>query len=131
MRFSPGDSVGPYRVTGVIGEGAMGVVYQVVNGVTGRLEAMKVLTDDVSHDLEQGERFLHEIQVQARPEHPNIAQVRTAFCEGRTLIMVMEQVDGDALSGVRCRLRSRRCGSSIRSSRRLDTRIQRASFIAT
>ncbi|MBM3788225.1 MAG: serine/threonine protein kinase, partial [Acidobacteria bacterium] len=97
MKFSPGDSVGPYRVTGVIGEGAMGVVYQVVNGVTGRLDAMKVLTDDVSHDLEQVERFLHEIQVQARLEHPNIAQVRTAFCEGRTLIMVMEQVDGDAL----------------------------------
>jgi len=97
MRFSPGDSVGPYRVTGVIGEGAMGVVYQVVNGVTGRLDAMKVLTEDVSHDLEQVERFLHEIQLQARLEHPNIAQVRTAFCEGRTLIMVMEQVDGDAL----------------------------------
>jgi serine/threonine-protein kinase len=97
MKFSPGDSVGPYRVTGVIGEGATGVVYQVVNGVTGRLDAMKVLTDDISHDLEQVERFLHEIQLQAKLEHPNIAQVRTAFCEGRTLIMVMEQVGGEAL----------------------------------
>ncbi|MFN0102605.1 MAG: serine/threonine-protein kinase [Bryobacteraceae bacterium] len=97
MRFSPGDSVGPYRVTAVIGEGATGVVYQVVNGVTGRFDAMKVLTDDVSNDLEQVERFLHEIQLQAKLEHPNIAQVRTAFCEGRTLIMVMEQVGGEAL----------------------------------
>lgn len=97
MRFSPGDCVGPYRVTAVIGEGSSGVVYQVVNGVTGRLEAMKVLTDDISRDLQQVERFLHEIQLQAKLEHPNIAQVRTAFCEERTLIMVMEQVGGEAL----------------------------------
>lgn len=97
MRFSPGDTVGPYRVTGEIGEGAMGVVYQVVNGVTGRFDAMKVLTGDGSHDLQQVERFLHEIQLQARLEHPNIAQVRTAFCEDRTLIMIMEQVEGEPL----------------------------------
>lgn len=103
MRFSPGDSVGPYRVTGVIGEGATGVVYQVVNGVTGRFDAMKVLTDDISHDLEQVERFLHEIQLQAKLEHPNIAQVRTAFCEGRTLVMVLEQVGGEALDEQICR----------------------------
>ncbi|MBM3784846.1 MAG: serine/threonine protein kinase [Acidobacteria bacterium] len=103
MRFAPGDTVGPYRVTGNIGEGAMGVVYQVVNGVTGRLEAMKVLTDDVSNDLQQVERFLHEIQLQAKLEHPHIAQVRTAFCEGRRLIMIMEQVDGESLDRILAR----------------------------
>jgi serine/threonine-protein kinase len=100
MRFQPGDTVGPYRVTGFIGEGAAGVVYQVVNSVTGRLEAMKILADSFTHDLEQAQRFLREIQLQAKLDHPNIAQVRTAFCEGSTIVLVMELVDGESLSSV-------------------------------
>lgn len=100
MRFQPGDAVGPYRVTGVIGEGACGVVYQVVNSVTGRLEAMKILAENYGHDLEQAHRFLREIQLQAKLDHPNIAQVRTAFCEGSTIVLVMELVDGESLSSV-------------------------------
>ena len=62
MKFQPGDTVGPYRVTGIVGEGASGVVYQVVNSVTGRLEAMKILAESFNHDLEQAQRFLREIQ---------------------------------------------------------------------
>jgi len=100
MRFQPGDTVGPYRVTGLIGEGASGVVYQVVNSVSGRLEAMKILGDTYTHDLEQAQRFLREIQLQAKLDHPNIAQVRTAFCEGTLIVLVMELVDGESLSTV-------------------------------
>ena len=100
MRFQPGDAVGPYRVTGIIGEGACGVVYQVVNSVTGRLEAMKILAENYGHDLDQAHRFLREIQLQAKLDHPNIAQVRTAFCEGSTIVLVMELVDGESLSSV-------------------------------
>jgi eukaryotic-like serine/threonine-protein kinase len=100
MRFHPGDTVGPYRVTGMIGEGSSGVVYQVVNLVSGRLEAIKILADSYSRDLEQAQRFLYEIQLQAKLEHPNIAQVRTAFCEGTTIVLVMELVDGEALNAI-------------------------------
>ena len=100
MKFQPGDTVGPYRVTGIVGEGATGVVYQVVNSVTGRLEAMKILAESFNHDLEQAQRFLREIQLQAKLDHPNIAQVRTAFCEGSTIVLVMELVDGESLGAV-------------------------------
>ncbi len=100
MRFQPGDTVGPYRVTGFIGEGASGIVYQVVNSVSGRLEAMKILVESFNRDLEQAQRFLREIQLQAKLNHPNIAQVRTAFCEGTTIVLVMELVDGESLSEV-------------------------------
>jgi serine/threonine protein kinase len=100
MRFQPGDTVGPYRVTGLIGEGASGVVYQVVNSVSGRLEAMKILGNTYTPDLEQAQRFLREIQLQAKLDHPNIAQVRTAFCEGNLIVLVMELVDGESLSSV-------------------------------
>ncbi|HEU0120549.1 MAG TPA: protein kinase [Bryobacteraceae bacterium] len=100
MRFVPGDTVGPYRVTEVIGEGAAGVVYRVVNSVTGRLEAMKILADGYTHDLEQAQRFLREIQLQAKLDHPNIAQVRTAFCDGTTIVLIMELVDGEPLSSI-------------------------------
>jgi serine/threonine-protein kinase len=78
----------------------MGVVYQVVNSVTGRLEAMKILGDSFANDLEQAQRFLREIQLQAKLDHPNIAQVRTAFCEGNTIVLVMELVDGESLSSI-------------------------------
>ena len=98
MRFQAGDAVGPYRVTEVIGGGATGVVYQVINSVTGRLEAMKILSDNYAQDLEQAQRFLREIQLQAKLDHPNITQVRTAFCEGSTIVLVMELVPGEALS---------------------------------
>jgi eukaryotic-like serine/threonine-protein kinase len=100
MIYEPGDLVGPYRVTEVIGEGATGVVYRVVNSVTGRLEAMKILSEHFSRSREQARRFLQEIQVQAKLEHPNIAQVRTAFCEGNTLVLVMELVEGEPLNSV-------------------------------
>jgi serine/threonine-protein kinase len=100
MRFQPGDTVGPYRVTGLIGEGSTGVVYQVVNSVTGRLEAVKVLADSFMGNREQAQRFLREIQLQAHLDHPNIAQVRTAFCEGNTIVLVMELVDGERLSAI-------------------------------
>lgn len=84
----------------MVGEGASGIVYQVFNTVTGRLEAMKVLAGNVSQDLEQVQRFLREIQLQAKLDHPNIAQVRTAFCEGQTLVLIMEMVEGESLSSV-------------------------------
>ncbi|MBI2690126.1 MAG: serine/threonine protein kinase [Acidobacteria bacterium] len=100
MKYQSGDTVGPYRVTGVIGEGATGVVYQVVNSVTGRLEAMKILADTLTHDLDQAQRFLREIQLQAKLDHPNIAQVRTAFCEGATIVLVMELVAGESLGSI-------------------------------
>jgi serine/threonine-protein kinase len=79
----------------------MGQVYRVRNVVSQRVEAMKILLPDLASEPKLADRFLAEIRVLASLEHPNIAQLRTAFQSGNQLLMVMEFVDGEALD-VRC-----------------------------
>ena len=97
MSFQVGDTVGAYRIVRVAGSGAMGQVFEIEHTITGRREAMKVLLDGQPDSSEQAQRFLREIQVQARLQHPNIAQVYNAISERGELVMIMELVEGESL----------------------------------
>lgn len=97
MSFEPGQSVGDYEILAVLGAGGMGKVYKVQHKISERVEAMKELLPDLSATEEAASRFLKEIRVQASLEHPNIAQLRTAFRVETQLLMVMEYVDGRPL----------------------------------
>ncbi|MFN2371504.1 MAG: protein kinase, partial [Candidatus Krumholzibacteriia bacterium] len=87
--------IGPYRITGVLGEGGMGVVYHgrqdepIVREV-----AVKVLRRglDTARILE---RFAWERQSLARMDHPHIARILDAgtAADGRPFV-VLELVDG-------------------------------------
>ena len=57
----------------------MGQVYLVRNMISDRIEAMKVLLPDLAQQGELANRFMREIKVLASLEHPNIAELRTAF----------------------------------------------------
>jgi eukaryotic-like serine/threonine-protein kinase len=92
-----GDTVGDYRVTGVLGAGGMGTVYQVRHLISDRTEAMKVLLPDLEGNPELAERFLREIRLQASLSHPAIAVFHTALRHENQLLMVMEYVPGDSL----------------------------------
>jgi eukaryotic-like serine/threonine-protein kinase len=92
-----GEVFGDYRVVEAIGSGGMGAVYKVEHLITGRTEAIKVLNCELG-DGQDGARFLREIQVQARLQHPNIASVYNAFRAGSRFVMVMEYVRGAPLS---------------------------------
>ncbi len=94
MNLEPGSVVGDYQIVGVLGAGGMGKVFKVRNTISNRMEAMKVLLPDLSGEPELADRFLREIQVLARLEHPNIAGLRTALRFENQLLMVMELVDG-------------------------------------
>ena len=98
MNYRIGDKVGGYEVTGVLGAGGMGEIYEVRNVISDRVEAMKVLLSDLRSEAELAERFMREIKVQARLRHPNIAGLHTAFEADGQLIMIMELVDGETLS---------------------------------
>jgi serine/threonine-protein kinase len=97
MAIEVGDRVGDYEVVGHIGAGGMGRVYKVRSIISNRDEAMKVLLPDLNSEHELAERFIVEIRTVAALEHPNIAQLRTAFQFQNQLIMIMEFVEGSTL----------------------------------
>jgi serine/threonine protein kinase len=97
MTFRPGDTVGDYKIIGVLGGGGMGRVFKVGHVITRRIEAMKILLRDQGNQPELVGRFLREVQVQASLNHPNIASVHNAFLLDDELLMVMEFIDGESL----------------------------------
>ena len=66
---------GAYQVTRLIGEGAMGTVYEAVQTRLNKRVAVKVLARDLMSNPEAIARFQREIQVTAKLAHPNIIQV--------------------------------------------------------
>lgn len=97
MPFEVGQTVGDYEISGVLGKGGMGCVYRVRNVISNRVEAIKVLLEDVSSQAELGDRFIAEIRTLARLDHPHIAKFHTAFKIENQLVMVMEFVEGATL----------------------------------
>jgi len=97
MALQIGERVGDYEVVALIGAGGMGRVYKARNIISNRDEAMKVLLPDLTSERDLAVRFMLEIRTLAGLEHPNIAQLRTAFQFQNQLVMIMEYVEGVTL----------------------------------
>jgi serine/threonine protein kinase len=97
MALEVGERVGDYEIMGMIGAGGMGRVYKARNIISNREEAMKVLLPDLTSERELAARFMMEIRTLATLDHPNIAQLRTAFQFQNQLVMIMEFVEGVTL----------------------------------
>src|SRR4051812_3636155 len=97
MSLEIGEITGDYEIVDVLGSGGMGKVYKVRNTLSDRFDAMKVLLPNLNNNQELGDRFLREIKVQARLNHPNIASLHTALRVNNQLLMIMELVEGDTL----------------------------------
>ena len=72
--------IGRYEVCGLLGRGGMGAVYKVLQPVTGRIAALKLLRPadalaDLSGMDDLRRRFLHEARVMAALDHPHVAAV--------------------------------------------------------
>ncbi len=97
MGLEIGQRVGEYEILALLGAGGMGQVYSARNIISGRVEAIKVLLPDFNAEAEVATRFTVEIRTLATLDHPNIAQLRTAFEYENQLVMVMEFVEGTTL----------------------------------
>jgi eukaryotic-like serine/threonine-protein kinase len=97
MTFAPGQNVGQYEILSVLGAGGMGQVYRVRNIISNRVEAMKVLLPNFTAERDLAARFIAEIRTLASLDHPNIAQLHTAFQIDNQLVMMMEFVEGFTL----------------------------------
>ncbi|HEX7707109.1 MAG TPA: protein kinase [Thermoanaerobaculia bacterium] len=91
-----GRRVGAWRVTGILGRGGMGAVYEVSrdDGAFNQRAALKLIRADVDSGIGR-RRFREERQILAQLNHPNIAKLLDGGeSEDGAPYLVMEAVDG-------------------------------------
>jgi serine/threonine-protein kinase len=95
------EKIGKYRIDGVLGSGAMGVVYKAYDANIARTVALKTIRRELLDSAQEGElvaRFRNEAQASGRLVHPNIVAVYDFGETEDTTYIAMEYVDGTALS---------------------------------
>ncbi|MFN0040618.1 MAG: protein kinase domain-containing protein [Burkholderiales bacterium] len=94
------DRIGKYEIQGVLGRGAMGVVYKGFDATIERGVAIKVITKSAldPEDLKQVlGRFRHEARAVGRLVHPRIVQIYDYAEDDEIAYIVMELVNGKTL----------------------------------
>src|SRR5665213_3070209 len=89
-----------YELTHLIARGGMAQVYRARDRQLDRPVALKVLFPELSVDRSFVERFRREAQAAANLSHPNIVPVFDWGEDNGTYFIVMEFVDGRALSSI-------------------------------
>ena len=119
MSLSPGTRLGPYEVTGKIGEGGMGVVYQAEDTRLGRSVALKLLPEQFSQNDQAVTRFRREARAASALNHPNICTIYDIGKHEHRHFLVMELLEGETL-------RSRIAGGALTLDLVLDLGAQLA-----
>jgi eukaryotic-like serine/threonine-protein kinase len=93
--------LGKYTLSGVLGEGAMGIVYKGFDPVIRRPVAVKAirrhLFESVSSNVSAAERFRNEAQAAGRLSHPGIVGVYEYGEEEGVAFIAMEYIEGRGL----------------------------------
>ena len=94
-------SLGRYKVSGVLGKGAMGMVYRGVDPAINRPVALKTIRLDFVNDPEElaelKERLYREAQAAGKLSHPNIVTIYDVGSEGHLQYIAMECLEGQTL----------------------------------
>ncbi len=93
-----GKTLGHYQITGQLGKGGMGEVYQAKDQKLGRDVAIKVLPEEFAKDADRVARFQREAKLLASLNHPNIAAIHGLEESGGTQFLVLELVEGETLA---------------------------------
>lgn len=96
LSLSPGNSLGPYKIVGVLGMGGMGEVYRAHDPRLNRDVALKVLRRS-PFDPDQLARFTREARAAGALNHPNIVAVFDVGTEGGIPYVVTELLEGETL----------------------------------
>src|SRR4030042_1879285 len=95
-----GSGIGRYQITGELGRGSMGVVYQAYDPQIGRPVALKVLRQDRVSSEAFVLRFLTEGKAIGRLSHPNIVSIYDIGQGRGTIYLAMEFIEGETLNQV-------------------------------
>jgi len=97
QRIDVGSAIGHYRITGMVGQGGMGIVYLAQDLGSGEQVALKVLSAEVAANEEFRTRFVREARYARTLAHPNIVPVRDVGETDGLLYIAMLYVHGTDL----------------------------------
>jgi len=102
--MSQPDKLGKYPITGVLGKGAMGVVYKAFDPVINRPVAIKTIHKAlIGQDMSGSSttaRFKNEARAVGRLSHPGIVAIYEYGEDDNTAYIAMEYVEGRTLSQI-------------------------------
>jgi serine/threonine protein kinase len=97
MTLPVGARIGPYEITGVVGEGGMGQVYRARDERIGRDVAIKVLPRGVAADPERLRRFEQEARTAGMLNHSNLLTIFEFGTHDGAPYIVAELLEGETL----------------------------------
>lgn len=99
-QLNVGDTVGPFTLEAVLGEGGMGVVYRAVRSPDQQRVALKILRPELLGDEVYRKRFLHEARAAREVQHSHLVPVLEAGESSGQQYLAVAYVEGGTLESL-------------------------------
>ena len=86
-----------YQILSKLGKGAFGTVYKVQSYKTNKICAMKVIDRQYIKHQDDDQKFLKEIEILCKLEHPNIIKMYEYFQDDKNYYIITEYISGGDL----------------------------------